>query len=76
MFSDVKKKQVYKIVLVEATQQQHYSNHTMNWSDAVQFCSERGMVLRKSKLGLAEKQIGKYWTRLYRRKSDLLYLYG
>lgn len=63
-------------VLVEATQQQPNSNHTMNWSDAVQFCSERGMVLRKTYLGLDESPFGEYWTRIYKKESDFVYLYG
>lgn len=61
-------------VFVVATE--HNSNHTMNWKDAVQFCGKIGMVLRKSKLSLYEISLGKYWTRIYQRESDLIYLYG
>lgn len=42
------------------------------------FCSKKGMVLKKSDLGLADDlvAIGKFWTRIYKKESDLIYLYG
>uniref|UniRef100_A0A8W8MQ30 Uncharacterized protein n=1 Tax=Magallana gigas TaxID=29159 RepID=A0A8W8MQ30_MAGGI len=47
----------------------------MHWSEAVQFCSKHGLVLKKSKLGLADKQIETFWTRLYKKESDFINLY-
>ncbi|XP_052691150.1 uncharacterized protein LOC128169022 [Crassostrea angulata] len=61
-------------VFIEATHL--YSNHTMHWSEAVQFCSKHGLVLKKSKLSLADKQIETFWTRLYKKESDFINLYG
>ncbi|XP_065921880.1 uncharacterized protein [Magallana gigas] len=59
-------------VFIEATHLN--SNHTMHWSEAVQFCSKSGLVLKKSKLGLTD--IDQFWTRLYRKESDFIYLHG
>eukprot|EP00105_Crassostrea_gigas_P002021 XP_011414412.1 PREDICTED: uncharacterized protein LOC105318823 [Crassostrea gigas] len=61
-------------VFIEATHL--YSNHTMHWSEAVQFCSKRGLVLKKSKLGVADKHFEQFWTRLYKKESDFIYLHG
>ncbi|XP_065921885.1 uncharacterized protein [Magallana gigas] len=61
-------------VFIEATHL--YSDRTMHWSEAVQFCSKQGRVLKKSKLGLADQQIEKFWTRMYKKETNFLYLYG
>eukprot|EP00105_Crassostrea_gigas_P034946 XP_019919094.1 PREDICTED: uncharacterized protein LOC109617436 [Crassostrea gigas] len=57
--------------------QKFVSNATMNWTEAVQYCTERNATLVYSPIQTTQRDQGKgYWTRKQRRSSLWIHVIG